>query len=106
MRLTEKQERDPKQNPRHIAWGFALVLALFDSRMRATGTALYLLIFNLVGQSTGPMLIGLLNDGPFAAEGDNAVRYSLLAGPLVICLGAVLLFCLSLVMQRDAGDNV
>lgn len=85
---------------------FALVLALFDSRMRATGTALYLLIFNLVGQSTGPMLIGLLNDGPFAAEGDNAVRYSLLAGPLVICLGAVLLFCLSLVMQRDAGDNV
>jgi len=85
---------------------FALVLAMFDSRMRATGTALYLLVFNLVGQSVGPMLIGLLNDGPFAAEAEAAVRYSLLAAPAAIMFGALLLFMLALVMRRqpDAGE--
>lgn len=84
---------------------FALVLALFDSGMRATGTALYLLIFNLIGQSVGPMLIGVLNDGLLMSYGEDAVRYSLLAAPATVVLGAVLLFKLSAVMSRQQGDN-
>lgn len=80
---------------------FALVLALFEPRMRATGTALYLLIFNLVGQSVGPMIIGVLNDGPFAGSGDYAVRYSLLAAPVAIAAGSILLYALSHFVRDD-----
>lgn len=85
---------------------FALVLALFESRMRATGTALYLLVFNLVGQSVGPMMIGMLNDGPFVGDADAAVRYSLLAAPVAIVLGAALLAAVSLFMahEQEAGE--
>ncbi len=84
---------------------FALVLALFESRMRATGTALYLLIFNLVGQSVGPMMIGLLNDGMFVSDGEDAIRSSLLAAPIAIIAASAFLFILSLVMQRHASGN-
>ena len=78
---------------------FALLITLLDARMRATGTALYLLVFNLIGQSVGPVLVGLLNDGPLAHLGGNAVRYSLLIAPAVMALGALMLFCLSLTMN-------
>jgi MFS family permease len=80
---------------------FALVLALFTPRMRATGTAMYLLIFNLVGQSAGPVLIGLLNDGPLARLGDDAVRFSLLAAPMAIVAGSLLLFALARHIQPE-----
>lgn len=80
---------------------FALIITLLDPRMRATGTAIYLLIFNLVGQSIGPLVVGALNDGPLAGLGDQAVRYSLLTAPVVVGLGALLLFGLSLCMTRQ-----
>ena len=80
---------------------FALVLSLFDARIRATGIALYLLIFNLVGQSVGPVLIGWLNDGPLAGEGEAAVRYALLAAPAVALAGAGLLFALSFRLREE-----
>lgn len=82
---------------------FALLITLLDSRVRATGAALYLLIFNLIGQSVGPLAVGALNDGPFAALGEEAVRYSLLTAPVVIAVGAALLFALSLSMGRDTA---
>lgn len=75
---------------------FALLITLLDSRVRATGAALYLLIFNLVGQSVGPFLIGALSDGPFAAHGEQAIRYSLISAPVAIVVSAALLFALSL----------
>lgn len=77
---------------------FALLITMLDSRVRATGAALYLLIFNLIGQSAGPYAVGVLNDGLFAAYGNQAVRYSLLTAPAVAVLGAVLLFVVSLSM--------
>jgi predicted MFS family arabinose efflux permease len=83
---------------------FALLITLLDSRVRATGAALYLLIFNLVGQSVGPLAVGALNDGPLAGFGPEAIRYSLLTAPLVIAIGAGLLFVLSLAIGRGTGD--
>lgn len=82
---------------------FSLVLALLDQRIRATGTAIYLLIFNLVGQSIGPMLIGLLNDGPLAFMGTSAIRYSLLIAPAVIAVSA--LFFLALGRHLDRAET-
>jgi len=84
---------------------FALLVTLLDPRMRATGAALYLLIFNLVGQSAGPLAIGALNDGPLATLGDEAVRYSLLAAPAAILLGAVLLLVLSRTIGNPAHEE-
>lgn len=83
---------------------FALLITLLDSRVRATGAALYLLIFNLLGQSIGPLLVGALNDGPFATLGEQAIRYSLLTAPAIILIGAVLLFVLSLSMSKTEGE--
>lgn len=77
---------------------FALLITLLDPALRATGAALYLLIFNLVGQSLGPLAVGALNDGPFASFGDDAVRYSLLIAPALVMLGGVILLGLSAVM--------
>ena len=74
---------------------FALLITLLDSRIRATGAALYLLIFNLVGQSVGPMLVGGLNDTVFADLGTEAIRYSLLTAPVVAALAAISLFAIS-----------
>lgn len=79
---------------------FTLVITLLDARIRATGTALYLLIFNLIGQSVGPLAIGALNDGPLVRFGADAIRYSLLTAPAVLALGALLLFLLSLAMNQ------
>lgn len=84
---------------------FALLITLLDSRMRATGAALYLLIFNLIGQGVGPLAVGALNDGPLAAMGSEAIRYSLLTAPLVIAVGAALLFLLSLTIVRGNDEG-
>lgn len=85
---------------------FALLLSVLDPRMRATGAALYLLIFNLVGQSVGPMAIGALNDGAFAAAGVDAIRYSLLAAPCAIIIGALLLLALArAIRQQGPGES-
>jgi MFS family permease len=80
---------------------FVLLITLLDSRVRATGAALYLLIFNLIGQSVGPLAVGALNDGPLAGMGSEAIRYSLLTAPVVIAVGAALLFLLSLTIARS-----
>lgn len=86
---------------------FALLITLLEPRVRATGAALYLLIFNLIGQSAGPVMVGMLNDGPLASFGDQAIRYSLLIAPAVIALGAILLFALSLSMEggKEEADS-
>jgi MFS family permease len=86
---------------------FALLITLLEPRVRATGAALYLMIFNLIGQSAGPLAVGLLNDGPFASLGEEGIRYSLLTAPIVIAIGAVLLFMLSLSMEggKEEADS-
>jgi predicted MFS family arabinose efflux permease len=83
---------------------FALLITLLEPRVRATGAALYLLIFNLLGQSIGPVAVGRLNDTVFAPLGAEAIRYSLLTAPAVIALGAVLLFMLSLSMEGGTEE--
>ena len=86
---------------------FALLITLLEPRIRATGTALYLLIFNLIGQSVGPVIVGALNDGPLIGLGSAAIRYSLLAAPAAMGLGALFLYGLSIAMARvQAGSAV
>jgi MFS family permease len=47
--------------------------------MRATASAVLLLILNIAGLGLGPTLVGFLNDAFAAEHGELAVRYSLLS---------------------------
>lgn len=80
---------------------FALLLSLLDSGLRATGVALYLLIFNLVGQSIGPLAVGMINDRLSAAWGTAALRSSLLIAPLSAAAGAALLLALAARLEES-----
>ena len=84
---------------------FALLVTLLPPKIRATGTALFLLIFNLVGQSLGPPIVGLLNDGPLAHFGNQAIRYSLLTAPTVAFIGAIMVLVVSLSMERSGANK-
>jgi MFS family permease len=58
--------------------GHAMVQSLARPQMRATASALMLLLFNLIGFGLGPWLVGLFNDLLQPRYGAEAVRYSLL----------------------------
>lgn len=86
---------------------FALLITVVDSRMRALGTALYLLVFHLVGQSVGPLVVGLLNEGLHPAFGESAVRYALLLAPLCAFMaGSILLMLTRHFPQRPDPEHV
>jgi MFS family permease len=57
--------------------GHAMVQSLVRPEMRATASALMLLLFNLIGFGIGPWLVGLSSDLLEPRFGDEAVRYSL-----------------------------
>jgi MFS family permease len=57
--------------------GHAMVQSLARPQMRATASALMLLLFNLIGFGLGPWLVGLLNDLLEPRLGAESVRWSL-----------------------------
>jgi MFS family permease len=82
----------------HFGPLYAAVQSIAKPAMRATAAATFLLFANLIGQITGPFVVGFLNDYWAAAYGDLAIRYSLifggvcaLIGGIILCLGAVTL---------------
>lgn len=82
---------------------FALLAALVPDALRSTGSAVYLLAFNLVGQSAGPLAVGALAGG---TPGDGAHRLgpALMVAPLA-ALGAAVLFAgLGCAMARRKED--
>lgn len=74
---------------------FALLLLIVDSRIRAFGAAVYLLIFSLVGQSIGSVAVGLLNDWLAPEFREGAIRISMTLSPWAIGMTGILLFILS-----------
>lgn len=74
---------------------FALLLMIVDSRIRAFGAAVYLMIFSLIGQSFGSVAVGMLNDRLDESYGDAAIRFSMTLSPLAIGLCGVLLWLLA-----------
>jgi predicted MFS family arabinose efflux permease len=68
--------------------GHAMVQSLAPPSMRATASALMLLMFNLIGFGLGPWAVGLLNDALAPRFGAEAVRYSLLLIGLTAFWGA------------------
>lgn len=74
---------------------FNLLLLIIDSRIRAFGTSIYLLIFSLIGQSLGGAAVGMLNDRLMPVYLDDAVRLSMTVSPVMIGLSGLFLLALS-----------
>ena len=68
---------------------------------RAVSTSFYLLIFNLVGQIVGPLLVGWLNEILEPSFGQIAIRYSLLISPISMLIGAFILLSLAKHFRED-----
>jgi hypothetical protein len=65
--------------------------------MRATASACFLLINNLIGLGVGPFLIGRLSDALKHSYGSEALRYAAVAVTAFYLLAAGLMFlCVSL----------
>jgi MFS family permease len=75
---------------------FALLAALVPDALRSTGSAVYLLVFNLVGQSVGPLVVGALA----GAGGPHRLAGALAIVPLSAGLAAGLFMVLAGVMAR------
>jgi predicted MFS family arabinose efflux permease len=69
--------------------------------MRATASALFLLINSLVGIGLGDFLIGLMSDMFKAQYAQESLRYSIMSGTIFYVLAAILLFISSKLLPKD-----
>ena len=69
----------------------AAIQHLVKAHMRATASAVFLFINNLIGIGAGTVLIGMLSDGLQGRYGNDALKYSILAGTSLYLVAAGLL---------------
>jgi len=74
---------------------------LVEPRMRATASAVFLFIVNLLGIGLGTYAIGALSDGLRLQFGDDALRYSILAGTSFYVVAATLFFLAARWLNQD-----
>jgi MFS family permease len=79
----------------------AAVQHLVPANMRATGSALFLFINNLIGIGLGTALIGAVSDLMRARFGTESLRYAILAGTGFYLIAATLLFLASRRLDED-----
>jgi MFS family permease len=100
-----------------VAFGFLLVIValglawigpvttaiqhLVPPHMRATASAIYLFINNLIGLGLGPVLVGALSDALTSEFGGEGLRYSLAAGSVFFLVAAVLYFIAARFISKD-----
>lgn len=93
-----------------LAW-LGPVLAAFQHivppNMRATASAVFLLINNLIGIGVGDLAIGAMSDALSQAFGEESLRYSILVGTSFYLIAAALLFIASRFLDGDweSGDQ-
>jgi MFS family permease len=74
---------------------------LVTANMRATASAVFLFINNLIGLGVGNLVIGALSDGLAARYGAESLRYSLLAATVFYLVAAGLLGLASRHLDRE-----
>jgi len=92
-----------------LAW-LGPVLSAFQHivppNMRATASALFLLINNLIGIGIGDLVIGAMSDGFASAFGAESLRYSILCGSVFYLAASGMLFLAARYLPRDwEGDH-
>ena len=70
----------------YLGCSIATTHALVGLRMRATASAILLLVLNIVGLGLGPFLVGLLSDSLAPSYGSESLRYA-----MVILLPSIML---------------
>ena len=87
-----------------LAW-LGPVLSAFQHivppNMRATASAVFLLINNLIGIGIGDLAIGAMSDYFSATHGDEGLRYSILCGVSFYLLASVFLLIAARFLPRD-----
>jgi MFS family permease len=79
----------------------AAVQHLVPANMRATASALFLFINNLIGIGLGTTLIGVVSDLMRVRFGTESLRYAILAGTGFYLIAATLLFLASRRLDQD-----
>lgn len=82
----------------------AAIQHLVRPDMRATASAIFLFINNLIGIGLGTYAIGALSDILTVTFGAESLRYSILAGTAFYIVAAALFFLASRWLQRDWED--
>ncbi len=77
---------------------------LVQPSMRATASAVFLFINNLIGIGFGTYAIGALSDALQAQFGEHSLRYSILAGTGFYIVAASLFFVAARFLNRDWED--
>jgi predicted MFS family arabinose efflux permease len=72
--------------------------------MRATASAIFLFIINLIGIGLGTYAIGALSDALTIQFGEESLRYSILAGTGFYIIAAILFLLAARWLQRDWED--
>jgi predicted MFS family arabinose efflux permease len=87
-----------------LAWlgpVIAAVQHIVPPNMRATASASFLFINNLIGIGFGIFFLGFMSDRMTAAHGDDALRYSILYGLGFYLLSSVIYFLAARRLKRD-----
>ncbi len=69
--------------------------------MRATASAIFLFINNLIGIGIGTVAIGMLSDTLQVRFGDDSLRYAILAGTSFYIVAAMLFFLSAKYLKND-----
>jgi MFS family permease len=77
---------------------------LVPPHMRATASASFLFINNLIGLGAGSFALGALSDGLTKRLGDEALRYSMLIGLVLYLVAAVLMWLAAKPLRMDWVD--
>jgi MFS family permease len=81
------------------------VLAAFQHlvtpNMRATASAVFLFVNNLIGIGLGNLIIGALSDGLKAEFGDESLRYAILSGTVFYLIAAGLFIVTAPRLKKD-----
>jgi MFS family permease len=96
-------------NALNILWLGPVITAvqhLVPQRMRATASACFLLINNLIGLGVGPYLIGWLSDALKHSYGSDALRYAAVAVTVFyLVAGVLMLLCVSRLRYNWVEDS-
>ena len=74
---------------------------LVPAHMRATASASFLLINNLIGLGVGSLVLGALSDGLTKRFGDEALRYAMLTGLVLYLVAALLMWLAAKPLRED-----
>ena len=88
-----------------LAWLGPIISAingLVPAYMRATASAMFLFINNLIGLGLGTLVIGTISDALKAQYGEEALRYSAMVTTLLYVVSALLMGLAALRLARDS----